>query len=169
MSIKEFLWSDKVPIWWSLATSLVSAALGALFVLCVVPHFNRGFENEKIRTSFLLGKLNQLDAQSTNIALIMNEFVTQCSVDANSDASDLASELKQERFKLSLLAIEVSAMLPSDVDREKVKSMSSAASQLTIPRQCPKLDDLSEYIDQTGELKLKVLQVSQALARSADL
>ncbi|KCZ97588.1 hypothetical protein HPO_14651 [Hyphomonas polymorpha PS728] len=167
--IKNFLWREAVPIWWSLATSLLSAIAGGIFVLFVVPHFSRGFENEKIRTAFILGKLTQLDAQSNEIAVLTNEFVTACSLESDFDTSELARQTKEERFKLSLLSIEISAMIKSDTEQAKIDALNETIASLAIPRTCPSLAELSEYSEKTAKLKLDVLAVSQLLSRSAAL
>ena len=163
--IGEFFSRTETPIWWN----LLAAVFGALFVLFVVPKFNLGFENNKIRTSFVLTKINQIDSTTNQVATLINEYTQACFSDPEADTSELARRFQQARFELDMRSVEILGMLSKDNHRETVKQLQATTGALVLGNNCVSEEELDQFIARISIFKFEALTVSQVLARSANL
>lgn len=163
-----FLKQEKVPIGWSLLTSVVSAIAGAIFVLWVVPHFNKGFENNKIRSSFVISKMTQLDSAANVLAVSANRYIQGCML-GNEEMEDLAVEFQEAKFQMDLRAIEIVALLKDTVESDDVLTMQRNLSELNLGYICPDEVMLADKVDQVVRFKTDVLIVLDTLSDAADL
>ncbi len=138
-------------------------------MLWVVPHFNKNFEYNRIRTSFVLARIDQLDATSNRVAILGNRYIQKCLLDPSADVMGLAVQFQEVNYEMDLRAAEITAMMPSSSGRASVEALQSSLSKISLGYDCPSREQLEDHASDFTDFKGAVLDLSAKLASSAGL
>lgn len=161
----EWLNQEKMPLWLNML--LIAAA--ALGTYQVAPHLNAKFEQQKIRSAFVIDALDNLNAQTSDLVVNVGAY-NYCVAAAASACSEQAKAIQSSITKLQWRATELGTVIDDAAGKEVLLKFQKELDDIrVVAERDPTLANAKVMIGEAREFGRASIMLTDVIAKEAGI
>lgn len=164
-----YLWSiltqSQMPVW----LTLVAGILGFLVTYWLVPELNQKFEQQRIRTEFVISKLDALNVRTNNLVgliAVLNNRV----INGDPNTPDLNEDLFRSVSELHWTALDLGVVFRSATAAQYIQEYQRSLDALRKALEDDRsLDNSLEVLERSGEFVRSSIRLMDYISRDVAL
>lgn len=163
--IVEWLNQEKVPLWLNIL--LIAAA--ALGTYKVAPHLNAKFEQQKIRSAFVIDALDNLNSQTSDLVVNVGAY-NYCIATPALDCSEQVKAIQSSITKLQWRATELGTIIDDAAGKQVLLNFQKELDDIRIvAERAPSLANANVMIEETREFGRASIVLTDVIAKEAGI
>lgn len=162
--VVAWLNQEKLPLWLNIVL-IVAAAVGTYKV---APHLNAKFEQQKIRSAFVIDALDNLNSQTSDLVVNVGAYNYCLAVSLRCD--DPAKAIQSSITKLQWRATELGAVIDDPSGKEVLLSFQKELDDIRIVAERePSLENAKAMLKEAREFGRASVKLTDVIAKEAGI